>query len=193
MVRKKKGKKKKKLVYIGDSSSSSDDETNYKQRRKAAENADIQVPLSGLPMSLLVPDKERLGAITCLAWIRQHGSVTTFIQQSPDFNKNVKGGGTVRNKKDAEALARMLDLAINEQGWSAVCKLKWFEVAVRRIFALETACKCGNWEVASNLEGHRRGLGPDGLLAISRVNKQYKLEKQLASLQQVKISAAAGA
>ena len=186
-------KKKRKQARIVYSSSSSDDEGNYKQRRKSAENADIQVPLSGLPMSLLVPEKERLGAITCLAWIRQHGTVTTFIQQSPDFNNSTKGGGTVRNRKDAEALARVLDLAINEQGWKAVCRLKWFEVAVRRIFALETACKNGNWEVASNLEEHRSGLGPDGLLAISRANKQYKLEKQLAALQQGKKSAAAGA
>lgn len=56
----------------------------------------------------------------------------------------------------------MLDVAIAELGRQAVCRMQWFEVAVRRLYAVEVAMEHGTWEVAHHLD--EATIGHSGVL-----------------------------
>ena len=57
-----------------------------------------------------------------------------------------------RNQREAETLARVLDLAITEFGHATVEKSATFEVMLRRMWAIRYADKQGHWEQAALLE-----------------------------------------
>ena len=66
----------------------------------------------------------------------------------------MKEGGWAksRNKREAETLARVLDLAVTEFGTRVLEKSAAFEVLLRRLHALNLADKQGNWELACLME-----------------------------------------
>ena len=63
------------------------------------------------------------------------------------------GGWTKgRNHREAETLARILDLSIQEFGIRAVERSAAFEVLIRRLHAINLADTQGHWEMACLLE-----------------------------------------
>ena len=63
-----------------------------------------------------------------------------------------KGWKKERNKREAETLARALDLAIIEMGTDYVEKSAAWEVLIRRLRAVVLADKMGKWDLPMLLE-----------------------------------------
>ena len=80
-------------------------------------------------------------------------TIFTAYQNSTTWvTMKVNGWKKDRNRREAETLARILDLAITEFGDKTVEKSAAFEVLLRRLHALVLADTQGHWELACLLE-----------------------------------------
>ena len=64
----------------------------------------------------------------------------------------VGGWKKERNRREADTLARVLDLAVIEMGVELVEKSAGFEVMIRRLHAVSLADTMGNWNMACLME-----------------------------------------
>ena len=84
-----------------------------------------------------------------------HNNSTTWVE------RKVKGWKSNRNHREAETLARVLDLAVTEFGAGVVEKSASFEVLLRRLHAINLADKQGHWKLACLLEEVPSELTPE--------------------------------
>ena len=177
-------KNKKRRDYWDEDDSSEEDSGLSRRARKSAENAEIAIPLSGVPLRLNIPEHKKVGAIVLEKWVTQYHSVGNYVNQHPPFQSADKGMS--RNRMEAESWARMIDLCINEVGWKEAVTKKFMEVAVRRLMALELVVTGKPWQVAANMEENRAGYNPAETHVITEAAKQYKLIHSLTALPQTR-------
>ncbi len=77
---------------------------------------------------------------------------TAYQNASLWIDRKVGGWKKGRNQREAETLARVLDLAITEFGTGVIERSAAFEVLLRRLHAIVIADNQGTWEIACLLE-----------------------------------------
>jgi hypothetical protein len=75
---------------------------------------------------------------------------------------------SIKNKREASNLARILDLIVDQLGEEAIQELDAFEVAMRRLAAIIIGDRTDNWSVAEAMEERPEGA----LFGNSRIFKQ---------------------
>lgn len=109
--------------------------------------------------------------------INRYGPMVHAVER---FKWRVGAQSHIRSEREALALARALDLIINQCGFRFATELKAAETLVRRLVALEQAVTAG-WAVAGEIEEYTDRQGAVGQAAIKEALKVVKLRKELSS------------
>lgn len=118
---------------------------------RRAEEAQIVMPLSEWRLELNVANEHRISTITLHKWITSDGRVTKYNRQSETLNKDKQ----TRNLREAEFIARSIDMTISTGGWKTVSKYKYQEVKVQRLLAVELVASGRSWAESILIEEPR--------------------------------------